>query len=193
MQALLIRKGRPDFVVSDCSLAGLQIQQGVGQEPLHPIQVVERAYGDAKGMKKLTVQDLTGLSAYARLERSSARGHRAQEKPAPPGRRPTDSVFEDRKTILFQIQEILTLGRAHFDPLVDHHQAFHLRKLRARLRFVPGSREEDPRSRGLHGQLPSTFSLRQLQRLRARGLASFRRSPSCKRNTPAIDLTRFLE
>jgi hypothetical protein len=46
-----IRDGRPDFVVSDCSLAGLQIQQGMGQKPLHPIQILERAYGPAGDAK----------------------------------------------------------------------------------------------------------------------------------------------
>jgi len=40
-----IRDDRPDFIVSDCSLAGLQIQQGMAQKPLHPVQVLERAYG----------------------------------------------------------------------------------------------------------------------------------------------------
>jgi glycerol-3-phosphate dehydrogenase subunit C len=40
-----IRETAPDLVVSDCSLAGLQIQQGTRVKPLHPIQVLERAYG----------------------------------------------------------------------------------------------------------------------------------------------------
>jgi Fe-S oxidoreductase len=40
-----IREAAPDLVVSDCSLAGLQIQQGTRIKPLHPIQVLERAYG----------------------------------------------------------------------------------------------------------------------------------------------------
>lgn len=40
-----IRDGEPDLIVSDCSLAGLQIQQGTGQKPLHPVQVLEQAYG----------------------------------------------------------------------------------------------------------------------------------------------------
>jgi Fe-S oxidoreductase len=40
-----IRNGGPNLTVSDCSLAGLQIEQGLGQKPLHPIQVLERAYG----------------------------------------------------------------------------------------------------------------------------------------------------
>jgi Fe-S oxidoreductase len=40
-----IRDGRPDLVVSDCSLAGLQMQQGTGRKPLHPVQILKRAYG----------------------------------------------------------------------------------------------------------------------------------------------------
>jgi Fe-S oxidoreductase len=40
-----IRDSQPDFIVSDCSLAGLQIQQGIGQRSLHPVQILERAYG----------------------------------------------------------------------------------------------------------------------------------------------------
>jgi len=43
-----IREGNPDVVVSDCSLAGLQIQQGTGTKALHPVQVLERAYGLAE-------------------------------------------------------------------------------------------------------------------------------------------------
>jgi Fe-S oxidoreductase len=35
----------PDLIVSDCSLAALQIQQGTGMKPLHPIQVLDLAYG----------------------------------------------------------------------------------------------------------------------------------------------------
>jgi Fe-S oxidoreductase len=40
-----IRESHPDLTVSDCPLAGLQIQQGLGQKPLHPIRVLELAYG----------------------------------------------------------------------------------------------------------------------------------------------------
>jgi Fe-S oxidoreductase len=40
-----IRESKPDLTVSDCSLAGLQIQQGTRKKPLHPVQVLERAYG----------------------------------------------------------------------------------------------------------------------------------------------------
>ncbi len=35
----------PDIVVSDCPLAALQIVQGTKRKPLHPIQVLARAYG----------------------------------------------------------------------------------------------------------------------------------------------------
>lgn len=40
-----IQEARPDLVVSDCPLAGLQIRQGVGRKPLHPVQVLKEAYG----------------------------------------------------------------------------------------------------------------------------------------------------
>lgn len=36
----------PDLVASDCSLAGLQILQGTGRKPLHPVEILARAYGD---------------------------------------------------------------------------------------------------------------------------------------------------
>jgi Fe-S oxidoreductase len=47
-----IRDSQPDLLVSDCSLAGLQIQQGTGQKPLHPVQVLQIAYGLEKGTEK---------------------------------------------------------------------------------------------------------------------------------------------
>jgi Fe-S oxidoreductase len=44
-----IREGAPDLTVSDCSLAALQIEQGTRIKPLHPVQVLDRAYGSAEG------------------------------------------------------------------------------------------------------------------------------------------------
>jgi Fe-S oxidoreductase len=40
-----IRSGNPDLTVSDCPLAGLQIEQALNRKSVHPIQVLERAYG----------------------------------------------------------------------------------------------------------------------------------------------------
>ena len=40
-----INEGQSDVVVTDCSLAALQITQATGQEVLHPIEIVYRAYG----------------------------------------------------------------------------------------------------------------------------------------------------
>ncbi|HWP60597.1 MAG TPA: anaerobic glycerol-3-phosphate dehydrogenase subunit C [Candidatus Acidoferrales bacterium] len=40
-----IRDAQPDVTVSDCTLAGLQIEQGLRHKTLHPIQLIERAYG----------------------------------------------------------------------------------------------------------------------------------------------------
>jgi Fe-S oxidoreductase len=40
-----IRESPSDLAVSDCPLSALQIKQGTGKQPLHPIQVLEMAYG----------------------------------------------------------------------------------------------------------------------------------------------------
>jgi Fe-S oxidoreductase len=40
-----LRETKPDLTVSDCPLSGLQIQEGTGKRPLHPIRVLEIAYG----------------------------------------------------------------------------------------------------------------------------------------------------
>ncbi len=40
-----IQQLQPDAVVTDCPLAGLQIQYGTGIKPLHPIEVLKKAYG----------------------------------------------------------------------------------------------------------------------------------------------------
>jgi len=50
-QPLLIREEDPDLTVSDCALAGLQIQQETRNKPLHPLQVLELAYGLAEDGK----------------------------------------------------------------------------------------------------------------------------------------------
>ena len=40
-----VNESGADTVATDCSLAGLQIQQGTGRETVHPIEVLARAYG----------------------------------------------------------------------------------------------------------------------------------------------------
>ncbi len=40
-----VRQHRPDAIASDCPLAALQIRQGTGRTPKHPIQIVAEAYG----------------------------------------------------------------------------------------------------------------------------------------------------
>lgn len=40
-----IEKAEPALVVSDCPLASIQINQAIQQRPLHPVQVLARAYG----------------------------------------------------------------------------------------------------------------------------------------------------
>jgi len=40
-----VERERPDRVATDCALAGVQIRQGTGKTPKHPIQIVAEAYG----------------------------------------------------------------------------------------------------------------------------------------------------
>ena len=40
-----VREARPDHVATDCPLAGLQLAQGTGTAPRHPIQILAEAYG----------------------------------------------------------------------------------------------------------------------------------------------------
>ena len=44
-----VRERQPDWIVSDCPLAGLQIQQGIGRKSLHPVQLLAAAYGLEEG------------------------------------------------------------------------------------------------------------------------------------------------
>ncbi len=43
-----VRESNADLVSTDCSLAGLQIQQGAGRETIHPIEALAIAYGIPK-------------------------------------------------------------------------------------------------------------------------------------------------
>ncbi|HMV82861.1 MAG TPA: anaerobic glycerol-3-phosphate dehydrogenase subunit C [Blastocatellia bacterium] len=40
-----VNESQADIVATDCSLAGLQIQQGTGRETIHPVEVLAKAYG----------------------------------------------------------------------------------------------------------------------------------------------------
>ncbi len=40
-----IRAARPDHIATDCPLAALQIAQGAGKAPQHPVQILAEAYG----------------------------------------------------------------------------------------------------------------------------------------------------
>jgi glycerol-3-phosphate dehydrogenase subunit C len=40
-----IEEAKPDAVATDCPLAGIQIEQGTGLRPVHPVELVAQAYG----------------------------------------------------------------------------------------------------------------------------------------------------
>ena len=48
-----------DIVASDCPLAAIQLKQGTGQEVLHPIQVLARAYKTDGFKNKIIKEDKT--------------------------------------------------------------------------------------------------------------------------------------
>lgn len=44
-----IHESQSDLTASDCSLAALQIEQGIGKKALHPVQILAMAYGLERG------------------------------------------------------------------------------------------------------------------------------------------------
>lgn len=40
-----VQAEQADIVATDCPLSALRIYQGTGRRPLHPVQVLDRAYG----------------------------------------------------------------------------------------------------------------------------------------------------
>jgi Fe-S oxidoreductase len=44
-----IRQSGADLVAGDCSLANNAIEEGTGRRPVHPLQVLARAYGIEEG------------------------------------------------------------------------------------------------------------------------------------------------
>jgi Fe-S oxidoreductase len=44
-----IRESRADLVAGDCKLANTAIEEGTGRRPVHPLQVLARAYGIEEG------------------------------------------------------------------------------------------------------------------------------------------------
>ncbi|MFQ5762858.1 MAG: anaerobic glycerol-3-phosphate dehydrogenase subunit C, partial [Candidatus Bathyarchaeia archaeon] len=40
-----VKDAQPAFPVTDCPMAALQIEQGTGLKPLHPVEVLQKAYG----------------------------------------------------------------------------------------------------------------------------------------------------
>ena len=40
-----VENNAPDAVCTDCPLSALQIEQGTGKRPVHPVEILHRAYG----------------------------------------------------------------------------------------------------------------------------------------------------
>lgn len=120
----------PDYISSDCAIAGRHIHQGIGDDPLqtlHPLTLLRMAYGDDpaglpatspesetpfipgdKPMTKLSRDSLMTLEAYAKARdafRSEVMAHK-KHRCVHLGEHVT-LLFEDELTIRYQIQEML--------------------------------------------------------------------------------------
>ncbi len=62
-----VRDSDAELVAGDCQLANVAIDEGSGKRPIHPLQVLARAYGsEERAMRKLTVDDIVDMRAYER-------------------------------------------------------------------------------------------------------------------------------
>ncbi len=127
----------PDYISSDCAIAGRHIEQGMGNtgkaKKLHPLTLLCLAYGDnadltmmaasqqsiagnaipcENPMTKITRDSLLTLEAYAKIRkdfRAQVMAHKKLRK-IPLGEHIT-LIFEDELTIRYQIQEMLHVER----------------------------------------------------------------------------------
>lgn len=133
----------PDYISSDCAIAGRHIEQGIGKskaQKLHPLTLLRMAY-DAdstpqladdltpvtrstpteKYMTKITRDDLLTLEAYAKIRndfRVQVMAHKKTRK-IPLGKNIT-LIFEDALTIRYQIQEMLYVERIFQEDEILH-------------------------------------------------------------------------
>ena len=117
-----IRESDAQLVAGDCQLANVAIEEGSGKRPVHPLQVLARAYGRRGGrMRKLTVDDIVDMRAYER-ERDELRRHIIDLKKL---RRIAlgpimTIVFENTLTMRWQVQEMARVERMLRDEQIAH-------------------------------------------------------------------------
>jgi len=116
-----IREVGPDQVATDCPLAALQFAQGTGLEPRHPIQVLaaagfrstEPVTRDREvSVEKIRLGDVKNLSEYEKVRDAVRRAVIASQgrRRVPVGEH-LSFVFENRGTVLLQIQEMIRAER----------------------------------------------------------------------------------
>jgi Fe-S oxidoreductase len=47
-----VEKSKADLIAGDCNLSNTAIKEATGKEPIHPLQVMARAYGLEEGTGK---------------------------------------------------------------------------------------------------------------------------------------------
>ena len=122
-----IRAAAAEVVAGDCHLANGAVLQETGRMPVHPLQVLARAYGIAPGSSR----DRHGAECSARAGRHCRRaGLRRGGTNFGPRRRPQAAsagpvgpvvslVFENRETIRFQVQEMARVEGLQTDAAVQ--------------------------------------------------------------------------
>ena len=109
-----------DTVAGDCHLANGVIVEQTGRVPLHPIQVVARAYGidPSRCDRKLTVADIS-TCAYERERPALLRHVMDLKSRRRAGVGPIVTfVFENRDTIRFQVQEMARVEKLITDESI---------------------------------------------------------------------------
>jgi len=106
--------GGNEVVCGDCHLAR-SILQETGTKPVHPIQLMARAYGIAESRRERprTPQHRRHLGPAclrARARRLPPKDHRAQGQATRRARAGDDLVFESINTVRFQVQEMHELS-----------------------------------------------------------------------------------
>ena len=135
----------PDYISSDCAIAGRHIEQGIGEskaQKLHPLTLLLMAYGidtglqptaesnssvtpttqyGEKHMTPITRDNLLTLEAYAKIRkdfRAQVMAHKKTRKIAL-GENIT-LIFEDELTVRYQIQEMLHVERIFQEEEILH-------------------------------------------------------------------------
>ena len=139
-----VRAAGNDVVCGDCHLANGAIEQETGTRPVHPMQLMARAYGipeeETMTARPLTLDDIADQRAYERERDAFRRDVIAHKKLRRVTVGPVVTLtFESRMTMRFQVQEMARAERMTTDEQIQHELDVYNRLLP-----VPGRAVGDP-------------------------------------------------